>query len=166
MRPVPGGGIPPEHSIVELKMTFREGGAYDFHTTFELAKERLHYAAEAAREQGRILQPGEDVNLEQLPAYEAATEVSVQDGRPPTFETSQNGSMNGAESSVQTANSNAKAPSQGFQPPDEPPPGYEEAQFQAVEADFDARTRRDVERGKESGDEESDVVSSQDRWRS
>src|SRR6266487_775356 len=53
VRPVAGGNIPPQHPAVELKMTFREGGAFDYHTIFEQIKERLYNAVSLARESGR-----------------------------------------------------------------------------------------------------------------
>ena len=75
---VQDGGIPAAHAAVEIRLTFREGGAFDFHSTFEQIKERLHHAYSVARESG---QGGEailnlaNIHLEQLPAYEAAREV-------------------------------------------------------------------------------------------
>ncbi|KAF2749689.1 hypothetical protein M011DRAFT_384300, partial [Sporormia fimetaria CBS 119925] len=73
VQPVHGGGIPPQHSQVELVITFKEGGAFDFATTFERLKERLHQAVEVARESGTATNDGrgpvnlDDVNLEDLP---------------------------------------------------------------------------------------------------
>ena len=41
LQPVHGGGIPtPLGGVVELKFTFKDGGAFDFHTHFERIKER------------------------------------------------------------------------------------------------------------------------------
>lgn len=159
VKPVPGGGIPPDHSAVELRLTFREGGAFDWHTIFEQIKERLYYAAQTAREQGRPLEMNGDVNLEQLPAYEAATEVHSDSGRPPAFQSSPDiDTVSRAQ--VPGVNGTARGPHEHFQSPDEPPPGYEEAQAQAVEMTFEERERRRVEMDRDSDAEtETDVLS-------
>ncbi|MCJ1230853.1 hypothetical protein MMC12_007527, partial [Toensbergia leucococca] len=76
LQPVLGGGIPPHHAFVELKMTFKEGGAFDFYSTYERIKETLSQAFEVARESGQVAGntnqvPAIDistVHLEQLPA--------------------------------------------------------------------------------------------------
>ena len=149
VRPVSGGGIPPQHPIVELKLTFREGGAFDWHTCFEGAKDRLHYAREMAGEQGRQVDPS-DINLEQLPAYEAATELH--DDLPPSFESTQRGNNASAATTNGAANGHNDQST-----PDEPPPGYEEAQAQAVEMTFEERERQNILAGR-NGDEESDTV--------
>ena len=69
LTPTAGGGIPPHHHFVPIKLTFKEGGAFDFSNVFERIKETLVQAAEIARENGTAVQPGE-LDLEQLPAYE------------------------------------------------------------------------------------------------
>ncbi|KAF2460393.1 hypothetical protein BDY21DRAFT_280638 [Lineolata rhizophorae] len=92
--PVQGGGIhvPSSSSapaaLPEVKLTFKDGGAFDFHTCFERVKERLVQAIEAARESGvAVAGEGEEtgrgrgegalegvslngVHLEDLPRYE------------------------------------------------------------------------------------------------
>ncbi|RDL39462.1 PH protein [Venustampulla echinocandica] len=81
VKPVSGGGIPPTNSAIELRLTFREGGAFDFHNTYEQIKERLYQAYMVARESGRAGDSNMDfgnVHLEQLPAYEACS--TVEDG--------------------------------------------------------------------------------------
>jgi WW domain-binding protein 2 len=87
LQPVSGGGIPPAHAVVEIKFTFKDGGAFDFHTSFERIKERLAQAVEVARESGRVTGDGSErgagrgggalagvglqsVHLDELPAYE------------------------------------------------------------------------------------------------
>jgi hypothetical protein len=82
VQPVPGGNIPPTIPAIELKLTFKEGGAFDFHSTFERIKERLSHAVEIARESGQLtggegldMQQGvnmDSVHLDELPAYEDA----------------------------------------------------------------------------------------------
>jgi len=155
VRPVAGGGIPPSHPYVELRMTFREGGAYDYHTTFEQIKERLHHAVSLARDDGRNVGSvaglgGVDltgVHLEQLPAYEPAREIT--DGE----HADERGLASPHQSVIRDSGvSGVRAPSppkaeeEVFTPPNEPPPGYEEAQVQAVGIDLDQRLREEAER--------------------
>ena len=60
VQPVPGGGIPPTHSVVELKMTFKDGGAYDFHQKFLEIRERLQQVVAVARESGQMSGDGSE----------------------------------------------------------------------------------------------------------
>lgn len=139
-KPVSGGGIPPSHPSVELRMTFREGGAYDFHSTFEQVKERLYQAYIVARETGQRGQNGVDlanVHLEQLPAYEPAREVA-------TEETAVEPRDSGVEG-LRSRGVSEPPKEEEFSAPDEPPPGYEEAQIQAVGIDLDSRLREEAE---------------------
>lgn len=151
-KPVPGGGIPPSNAAVELRLTFREGGAFDFHSTFEQIKERLHQAYAVARESGR--QNVVDVDLEQLPAYEPAVptarEVESEDEGPrilsprilspvPTRPQVRDSGADVLQNPTETSPPN-------FTAPDEAPPGYEEAQAQAVGIDLDQRLREAAER--------------------
>lgn len=128
--PVPGGGIPQPERLVSLKLTFKEGGAFDFSTTYERMKETLAQAMDTARAGGR---PGNgggglDVDLEQLPAYEELGGVArapVQIQRPTPV------GANGAHRPAPPANNGVvglgPGPSSAAAPtPDEPPPGYEE----------------------------------------
>ncbi|GAB7350482.1 hypothetical protein MBLNU459_g1075t1 [Dothideomycetes sp. NU459] len=90
VQPVQGGGIPAHHPALELRITFKEGGAYDFHSRYETVKERLQQAVAVARESGAVLGDGSEtgrgrgggaladvnvagVHLDQLPAYEEAS---------------------------------------------------------------------------------------------
>ncbi|KAJ8064458.1 hypothetical protein OCU04_006796 [Sclerotinia nivalis] len=135
-KPVPGGGIPPHCPSVELKMTFREGGAFDFHSCLEQIKERLYQAYSVAREHGGRGTSGVDLanmDLEQLPAYEPAREVT--DEAPIVTQDSGVASTTGSSSRPET-----------FTAPAEPPPDYEEAQAQAVSVDLDQRLREQAER--------------------
>jgi len=81
VQPVPGGGLhsPGNASGMELKFTFKEGGAPDFQGKFEAIKERLQQVVEAAREQNGVQTSRgnvaanvdmANVHLEQLPRYE------------------------------------------------------------------------------------------------
>lgn len=146
MRPVAGGNIPASLPYVELRLTFREGGAFDFSATFEQIKERLTQAVSLARENGQRVNGVngvnfENVHLEQLPAYEApeggvpGVEAVIEPvvGMGMSRDSGVEGIPNGSE--------------EGSKPetPVEPPPGYEEAQAQAVTADFDERLRQEAE---------------------
>ncbi|CBF81590.1 hypothetical protein AN5598.2 [Aspergillus nidulans FGSC A4] len=125
VQPVPGGGIPPSLVAVHLKVTFKEGGAFDFHNQFERIKERLQQAVEISRESGRgagdINMAG--VHLEELPAYSGPQSYSTEDNH-----------SNRAISRQNTSETNTE--------PQEPPPGYEEVQQQSVANELEERLRR------------------------
>lgn len=142
VKPVSGGGIPPTNSALELRLTFREGGAFDFHTTYEQIKERVYEAYTVARENGTSNTAVDlgNVHLEQLPAYEAAREVPEAD-EPRIL----------SPVPVRPSRTNTERTTQEDLPvappgPDEPPPGYEEAQVQAVSSDLEQRLREETER--------------------
>jgi hypothetical protein len=125
-----------------MRLTFRDGGAFDFSTLYEQLRERLYQAREAREASGGG--QGVDlanVHLEQLPAYEAAQEV--QDEGPTIL--SPVPVRPGTESAVRRR-SHTSPPPQVFAAPDEPPPGYEEAQAQAVSSGLDERLRAVAER--------------------
>ena len=121
-QPVADGGIPSQHAAVEVKLTFKDGGTYDFHTKFIEIKERLRQAAEVAVESGQVGSGShgagvnlDSVHLEQLPAYQERSEA----GR--TLETS------GNDRSREHTSEEVSAPTQPPQQhPHEPPPAYEE----------------------------------------
>lgn len=123
-----GGGIPTQHGVVELKLTFREGGAFDFHQVFEQIKERVHHAQTMARDSGRAL----DVDLEQLPAYEPVREV--EEGSAPTIISPVPVRPQRNDNIVQASSSNPPPPPAVG--PDELPPGYEETQASPINADL------------------------------
>jgi hypothetical protein len=147
---VPGGNIPPEHPAVELKLTFKDGGAFDFHTIFERIKERLQQAVELARESGQLVGDGSEssagrgggalasvnldsVHLDELPAYDAATaprDMLANHEGPPPLE------LNGAPQSP-----GQPSRDEPFSPPAEPPPGYETVQNQSVADELERRLR-------------------------
>lgn len=165
MQPVQGGGIPPQHAALELKITFKEGGAYDFHGRYERVKERLQQQVEVARESGRVVGDGSEVgrgtgggalsgvdvgnvHLEDLPAYEEEAPPPSRGGGP---------AVEGVGSAVAAAAASdvsegaarivpAAAPraavgggSASFDPPAEPPPGYEEVQRLTVQDELERR---------------------------
>ncbi|OGE51940.1 hypothetical protein PENARI_c011G02028 [Penicillium arizonense] len=128
VQPVSGGGISPSLPAVQLKVTFKEGGAFDFHTNFERIKERLEQAFENTSEGTRGQQNVDlsAVHLEELPAYEAppnASQTGAAPSEPPTEPPSSRVSDAGTE-------------------PVEPPPCYEAVQSQSVADELEARLRR------------------------
>ncbi|KAL8793593.1 MAG: hypothetical protein Q9195_003856 [Heterodermia aff. obscurata] len=149
LRPVPGGNIPPHHAFVEIKMTFKEGGAFDFSSTYERIKEQMAQALDIARESGRAGAGGlPAADLEQLPAYE---ENGTSSSLPPlaTAQASINtpiASHAPAQDAthaepVDESQVNAEI-NQEYPPPDEPPPGYEETQAGTVARDLEENIRR------------------------
>ncbi|KAJ9635123.1 hypothetical protein H2199_008609 [Coniosporium tulheliwenetii] len=132
-----------------LKMTFKDGGAFDFHNIYERIKERLQQAVEVARESGYATGDGSEsgggrgvgglagvdlnnVHLDELPAYEASGGMPL--SGPSTAPTSP--APENARSSHQEA----------FSPPAEPPPGYEEVQRESVVDEVELRLRRRASR--------------------
>jgi hypothetical protein len=137
-------------------LTFKDGGAFDFHTVFEQIKERVHDAYTAARENGqRGAAALADVHLEQLPAYEPAPEAVPQVPQAVERETQEPAILSPVPRrpsvlipGVTGSGGPPETPSreQPVPPPVGPPPGYEEAQMHAVEAELDRRFRQESER--------------------
>lgn len=122
VRTVPGGGIPAHHQAVELKITFKDGGAYDFHNKFVQLKERMQQAVEMARESSQV--PSQVVNpdsvhLDQLPAYEESSSTSTTAAPIPQY------------APLPTASEISTDTADGRRPSDAPP-GYDEVQREAV----------------------------------
>lgn len=129
-------------------MTFKDGGAFDFQLKFEQIKDTVSQAMELAQESGHVTGPASDVDsyavhLDQLPAYEEAmggapaAGPSIVQPTPiiPQLSTSRS-PPNGVTyptsvSSVQPISEGGTSHGQ-FQPPSEPPPGYEETQQSSV----------------------------------
>lgn len=117
-----------------MKLTFNDGGHSDWALKYEEINRNLHHAAQTARETGntRVLNTVHD---EQLPEYTAQ-----EDGSRPTQTVA-------SLVQVEQIAEEAAIEREENQPlPDEPPPGYDEAQAQAIAMQFDERTRQDAER--------------------
>lgn len=132
IQPVPGGGISPSLPAIQAKVTFKEGGAFDFHTNFERIKERLEQAVENTGEGAQGLRAVDlsAVHLEELPAYEG-----------PSNPTSQGNTENTSDTLVAPPN-NQRSSLLGAEPV-EPPPGYEEVQQQSVAQVLEERLRQE-----------------------
>lgn len=134
VQPVPGGGIPAALPAVQLKVTFKEGGAFDFHNHFERIKERLQQAVDVSQEGSRGTRNVDmsAVHLEELPAYTGPSQGLPGSG----FDSNPSApSLNSRSGTAdRTASSGAE--------PMEPPPGYEEVQQQSVADELEARLRR------------------------
>ena len=152
VQPVPGGGISPNHSHVEIKLTFKEGGAFDFHANFERIKERLHQAIEAARASGitgSISSRGagpiagvnmDGVHLDELPTYQDSglDALASQPAPPAPPMRAPVQQEDPAPSFQEVVEGRAPAQRQAA-PPTDAPPGYEETQQQSVERELEAR---------------------------
>jgi hypothetical protein len=148
VQPVPGGNIPTQVAAVELKLTFKDGGAFDFHSTFERIKERLQQAVDVAREGGHLAgdQNGsvasglqgvnlDYVHLDELPAYEAATEI-----HPPAL----NQSSQAEPAPLIDFSDDTEPPAEtSRQVPPSAPPGYEEVQRESIADALERRLRQD-----------------------
>lgn len=134
VQPVSGGGIPPALPAVQLKVTFKEGGAFDFHNHFERIKERFQQAVDVSPEGSRGTRNVDmsAVHLDELPAYTGPSQG------PTTPGLDDNPSGPSPDSRSETAD---RAATSGTEPM-EPPPGYEEVQQQSVANALEARLRR------------------------
>jgi hypothetical protein len=158
IQPVYGGGIPAQHAELDLVMEFKEGGAFDFASTFDRLRERLRQAVDVARESGMATGDGADVgdgrgagalsgvnlnsvHLEDLPSYEDSPQhqrVPEPLPSPPIGR----GSVGGASSSSANRSSPLSSPRhETFAAPTEPPPGYEEVQQRSVADELERRLR-------------------------
>lgn len=138
VQPVPGGNIPQENHV-EVKFTFKEGGAPEYSSNFERIKERLQQAVEAARESNLTGRSSgglpavnmDSVHLDQLPSYESSGMDRIAPDpveQPPVPEASNVESSQPAR--VEPARSESPA---------EAPPGYEETQQRSLQEALDRR---------------------------
>ncbi|CAK1365314.1 UPF0664 stress-induced protein [Cercospora beticola] len=147
VQPVPGGGIPiPSTGVLELNLKFNDNGAFDFHTHYERMRERLQQAAETQRASGgagtsrSAMNGGVDVStvpLEDLPAYSEQSDAPLM--APTAMGIAQSPVLQQQrDSGVQMGHASDTSP------PNEPPPGYEEAQMATLrdEAEWAAERER------------------------
>lgn len=80
VQPVAGGNLP-TNAAIELKFTFKEGGAPEFQSKFEAIKERLQQVVSTAREANSATSQGgidmTNVHLDELPSYQASGQDRV-----------------------------------------------------------------------------------------
>ena len=152
---MPGGNIPSSHSSIELKLTFNEGGAPDFHNSFERIRERLQQALEVS---GVARRPNEmygavnleAVHLDQLPSYEdSGHDIVAPDPAPApnTINGHSTGQRNApnvvADATSRPAESLPNSSGEGrFDTPTDAPPGYEEVQANSIQAGFERQLSR------------------------
>ena len=146
LQPVPGGNIPAGHVKIEVRLTFNEGGATEFHSNFERIKERLQQVVESARAggfgSGGAPLSGvnlDSVHLDQLPTYEAS-------GQDPIAPAAREHQQARPAAMPRRTDSGSIQPPEGPPPgrsapeaPREAPPGYEETQQQSLQAEFERR---------------------------
>lgn len=149
VQPVAGGNIPHSHHV-ELKLTFKDGGAPDFHSQFERIKERLQQAVDVARSEnitGRTREGAltgvnmDSVHLDELPSYSA----SGHDQIAPTATEPTTNIMDQpvVEDRGQTRNEDlSRRQEQPPEPPRDAPPGYEETQQRSVQEELERRLAR------------------------
>lgn len=126
--PTVNGGIPAEIPLLELTLTFNEGGMDSFNRKYSLIRDRLQQFAQATGQSVRDAV----VHDEDLPPYDP------------------NDHSQAAAAPMPSITQPAAEPVQGRpnqQTPDEPPPDYDEAQAQAVSGRFEERIRQEAERG-------------------
>ena len=125
---------------MEVKFTFKEGGAFDFQTGYERIRERLQQAVDVSRINGdgsgssRTAMNGVDVsnvNFEDLPAYQEEGDGPLMAPIAPVVPQQIN-----QQTQVQT---NGHGIIRSGNTPDEPPPGYEEAQMASLEDEVERR---------------------------
>lgn len=149
LQPTNGGGIPtPTGGVVEIKLTFKEGGAFDFHTAYERVRERLQQAVAVSRIDGdgsggaRDAMNGvnvENVDLEELPAYQEQGNGPLMS---PVVAEQAAASRQPQRDSGPGGQDSRDRPKE-TDTPNEPPPGYEEAQNSALQDVMDRRLNDD-----------------------
>lgn len=172
VQPVPGGNISVtsvSSGGMELKVTFKDGGAPEFQGKFEAVKERLQQVVEAARERNAALGvsssgPGgvdlTSVHLDQLPSYQehgqdrVAMGVEEQDvgggaegvDEVPRSATAEEVRAMAAAAATRREQESSRRRSrqeeEDGQTPVDAPPGYEEAQQSIVEDELARRLER------------------------
>ncbi|EXJ54271.1 hypothetical protein A1O7_09609 [Cladophialophora yegresii CBS 114405] len=143
LQPVPGGNIPATQAAIELKLTFKEGGAPDFHSNLERIKERLQQVVSTARENNLSGQRQDqmlgnmnldNVHLDQLPSYQESGRDRV---APANADETGGAVVSPMGRSPEPRR--AGSPVHAAQPPSDAPPGYEETQQQSIQAELDRR---------------------------
>jgi len=166
VKPVAGGNIPGGAAYIELKLTFKEGGALDYQVKFEAIKERLQQVVDVARQSNSgTSQASNDamgglnmanVHLDELPRYEdSGHDRFAPQGEPMQEEeriampanatADQVRAMAAAHRQQQERQSRDSSGGQSTsvaedETPSDAPPGYEEAQQESLQVELDWRT--------------------------
>lgn len=157
MQPVPGGNIPVTQAAIELKLTFKEGGAPDFHSNLERIKERLQQVVSTARE-NNLTGSRQDsflgnvnldnVHLDELPSYQESGHHAMAPPEGSTEAANRGGGGDAVASplamspqmmTAELRRAGSPVAEAGQQPPSDAPPGYEETQQQSIQAELDRR---------------------------
>lgn len=119
--------MPADIPRVELKLTFKEGGHNEFMQRFGELKERLEHVRRLQQETGQLV----NIPDEPLPAYEA---------------TEGGGAAASTNLAPQQAISRSASSGSQNRRPDEPPPGYDEAQAQTLSMRLEDHIREESDR--------------------
>lgn len=156
IQPVFGGGLPADFAELELVMEFKEGGAFDFASTFDRLKDRLRQAVDVAgmsaadgaetgdgRGGGALAGVNlNNVHLEDLPTYEdAPKDARVPDPLPSPPPDRESAGTAPASPGENRSSALSSPHQETFEPPNEPPPGYEEVQQSSVADELERRLR-------------------------
>ncbi|KAL8305198.1 hypothetical protein RB600_008195 [Gaeumannomyces tritici] len=140
VQPVPGGNVPSEIPRLEIKLKFNDGGFSAFLQNFNTIKERLQHARDIRAETGQNIPVDEP-----LPQYEPAGGNASAAG--PSTSTTTAAPQPQQQQQQQPLVAQTSEPSHTPQPPpDEAPPGYEEAQAQAIGERMEQTLRDEAER--------------------
>lgn len=136
---------------LEIKFTFKEGGAPDFQGKFEAIKERLQQVVDCAREANVSMA---NVHLDQLPSYQdsghdriAPNEEREEEVAVPTSATAAQVRAMAAAAASQRQQEQVRRRSREeeaeaqmrAEAPNDAPPGYEETQQQSVQEELERR---------------------------
>ncbi|KXJ86309.1 hypothetical protein Micbo1qcDRAFT_198417 [Microdochium bolleyi] len=127
-RPVPGGNIPTDVTRAKVQLTFNESGVSDWQSKYTEIRSRIQHLSQIGQLQ--------NMHGEQLPSYTPAPGAAA--GRIQTESATAAVTRQADEATQQ------RRAGQGV--PDDAPPGYDEAQAQAISEQFDERERQDNER--------------------
>lgn len=139
-RPVPGGNVPTDVMRAKIQLTFNESGVSDWQAKYADIRSRIQHLAQIGQLQ--------NMHGEQLPSY-TSTAGSASGVGDPHQQEQQQVQQQSESATAQVARqaddaTQQRRDDQGV--PDEAPPGYDEAQAQAMTERFDAREREDNER--------------------
>lgn len=138
---------------VEIKLTFKDSGAFDFHTTFERIKERLREAMATGRDSGMTESNSshgagpmagvnlDAVHLDELPTYQDSGLDELAPQPPPVERRTQPPPVQQDDlvpSFAEAVEGRVPVQRQSAVPTDAPP-GYEETQQQSIERELEAR---------------------------